>query len=347
LTGAAKAGMAGYPGTVYKSPWATFKPSTKGPWKVGLSINQPGSYPQGVEQGLKVWAADNPGKISGIDVLQTSVPNSVTEQIQDMRSLLAEHVSIIFAFLSSPTGLNAVIDQAAKQGVPVISIAGQSTDKSAINLQPNPTQLGYYGAAGLVNAMDGKSGSVLLVQGIPGITFNNQVVDAGQAVLKACHMSIAGSVTGFFVAPSAKSATLQYLSSHPSTIDGVFQASGMASGVISAFQQIGRSVPPVADVNPVAASLVYWQEHKSSYHGSGVAIAPERTGEYSMAVALALLEGRGIKITDVPFSPPVITNANLSQWVEPGWTPSTTVEANGPTNALPITELVNEYTTKP
>jgi hypothetical protein len=66
-----------------------------------------------------------------------------------------------------------------------------------------------------------------------------------------------------------------------------------------------------------------------------------------MAIGLALLEGRGIKITDVPFVPPLITTANLSQWVEPGWTASTTVEANGPASAIPITALVNGYTTKP
>ncbi len=346
LTGAAKLALQGYPGTVHTSPWANFKPKTKGHWKVGLSINQPGAYPQGVEQGLKGWASHYKSKISSITVLQTSTPNSVSEQIQDMRTLLAKHVSVIFAFLSSPTGLNAVIDQAARQGVPVISIAGQSTDKHAINLQPNPTQLGYYGAAGLVNAMGGKPGSVLVVHGIPGITFDSQVVNPALSVLKACHDTIAGSLTGYFVAPSAKAATLQYLSGHPATVNGVFQASGMASGVISAFQQLGRPVPPVADVNPVAASLVYWQQHESTYKGSGVAIAPERTGEYSMAIALALLEGRGIKITDVPFSPPIITKANLSQWIAPGWTTSTTVEANGPGTALPITQLVNEYTTK-
>ncbi len=346
LTGAAKLALEGYPGTVYKSPWAHFKPKTKGNWKVGLSINQPGSYPEGVVQGLKGWAHAHKGKISGITVLQTSTPNSVSEQIQDMRTLISKHVSVIFAFLSSPTGLNAVIDQAAKQGIPVISIAGQSTDKNAINLQPNPTQLGYYGAAGLVNAMGGKPGSVLIVHGIPGITFDSQVVNPALAVLKACHDTIAGSVTGYFVAPSAKAATLQFLGGNPGTINGVFQASGMASGVIGAFQQLGRAVPPVADVNPVAASLVYWQQHQSTYHGSGVAIAPERTGEYSMAIALALLEGRGIKITDVPFAPPIITKANLSQWIGKGWTTSTTVEANGPATALPITQLVNEYATK-
>ena len=36
-----------------------------------------------------------------------------------------------------------------------------------------------------------------------------------------------------------------------------------------------------------------------------------------------MLEGRGVKITDVPFGPPVITEANLNQWVLPGWTINT------------------------
>ena len=49
-----------------------------------------------------------------------------------------------------------------------------------------------------------------------------------------------------------------------------------------------------------------------------------------MAVALAMLEGRGVKITDVPFAPPVITSANLSQWVVPGWTTSTNALGDGP-----------------
>jgi ribose transport system substrate-binding protein len=347
LTGAAKAALAGYPGTVYKSPWANFKPKGKGPWKVGFSINEPGPYPNGLLQGMKGWMHSHPGKISSIDVLQTSVANSVSEQIQDMRTLLSQHVSIIFSLLSSSTGLNAVIDQAAKQHVPVISIAGQSTDKYAINLQPNPVQLGYYGAAGLVQAMGGKPGNVLMVQGVPGLSYNTQVDSGAARVLNACHMSTSNSVTGYFVSPTAKTAVLQFLSGHPSTINGVFQVSGMAAGVISAFQQLGRSVPPVADVNPTGGSLVYWKQNEATYHGSGVAISPERGGEYSMALAIALLEGRGVKITDVPFSPPVITKANLSQWVQPGWTTSTTGEANGPATAIPITELVNEYTVKP
>lgn len=331
---------------MYASPWANFKPKHGAPWKIGFSNNQVSLYGSGVLAGIKAAEAANPGKVSGIVSLVPATPNDVTTQIQQMRSLLQQNVDIIFALLSSPTALNSIIDQAAAQGVPVISIAGQSTDKHAINLQPNPTDLGYYGAAGLVNAI-GPGKNVLVVQAIPGLTYNTQVLASGLAVLKACHEHIVGTVAGAFDPATAKTAVLQFLASHPGAIDGVFQVSGMAPGIISAFQQVGRPVPPVGDINPGAPSLVYWQQHKGTYKGSGVAISPERTGEYASALGAALLGGRGVKITDVPFTPPVITDANLSQWVEPTWTSATPAQANGPANAIPVQALVNSYTTKP
>jgi ribose transport system substrate-binding protein len=346
LTGAAKAAVAGYPGAVYASPWAHFKPKHGPPWKIGFSNNQVSLYGGGVLAGIKAAAAANPGKVSSIVSLVPAKPNDVTTQIQQMRSLLQQNVDIIYALLSSPTALNSVIDQAAAQGVPVISIAGQSTDKHAINLQPNPTDLGYYGAAGLVKAI-GPSKNVLVVQAIPGLTYNTQVLSSGLPVLKACHENIVGTVAGAFDPATAKTAVLQFLASHPGTIDGVFQVSGMTPGIISAFQQVGRPVPPVGDINPGAPSLVYWQQHKGTYKGSGVAISPERTGEYTQALGFALLGGRGVKITDVPFTPPLVTDANLSEWVEPGWTSATPAQANGPANAIPIQALVNSYTSKP
>jgi ribose transport system substrate-binding protein len=347
LDGAAKGALAGYPGDVYESPWGSFKPKGGPPWKVGFSNNQASLYGTAVLNGIKKQQSADPEKVSDIVALTPAKPNDVTTQIQQMRSLLQQDVDIIFALLSSPTALNAVIDQAAKQGVPVVSIAGQSTSKNAINLQPNPTQLGYYGAAGLVNAMGGKAGNVLIVQAIPGLTYNTQVLESGKPVLEACGMKIVGTVAGAFDPATAKTAVLQFLASHPGKIDGVFQVSGMTPGIISAFQQVGREVPPVGDINPGAPSLVYWNENKDSYHGSGVAIAPERTGEYTMALGLALLSGRGVKTTDVPFAPPVVTEKNLSEWVEPGWTSSTAAQANGPEDSLPIQGLVDSYTSGP
>ena len=341
--------MGGYPGTVYASPWLNFKPKHPAPWVIGISMNQTSLFNSELVDGIKQWAAANSGKVSKVISLVTSTANDVPTQIQQMQSLLQQHVDLLFVEVGSPSAENGVIDQAAEQGVPVVSINGQTTDKNAVTLSANYSDLGYYGAAGLVDAMGGKGGNVLVVQGLAGQTFDSLVLGPALDVLKACHVNLEGngSIYGQYDSSAAKAAVFQFLAGHPSTINGVFQTSAMAPGIISAFQQDGRQVPPVADLNPGAQSLVYWKDHQASYSGSGVAIVPLRTGEYAMAIGLAMLEGRGLKVTAVPFVPPVITSANLDQWVEPGWTNSTVAQANGPAGAIAITQLVNGYMAKP
>lgn len=344
LTGAAKAAMGGYPGTVYASPWSNFKPKSGPPWKIGMSNNEGNLNAQDLLKGLKEEAALNPGLVSGIVTTTPPTPNDVATQIQQMRSLIQQHVNLIISTLSSPTALNAVINEAAAANIPVISLLGQSTDKYAVNLQPNPIQLGYYGAAGLLTSMGSGTGNVLIVDGIPGLSIDTDILKGAEQVFKACGTHIVGTVVGDFDPTIAKTQVLTFLSAHPGTINGVFQVSDMAPGIFSAFEQVGRTVPPVDDIGAPAASLVYWKDHESSgYKGSGVAIPAIKDGTYSMAVALAMLEGDGVKITDVPYAPPVITTANLSQWIEPGWTESTNALGDGPPTAVPITALLGTY----
>jgi ribose transport system substrate-binding protein len=339
--------MGGYPGTVYASPWVHFKPKHGPPWKIGMSNNEGNLNAVDVGLGLKKEAALNPGLVSGIVTTTPPTPNDVATQIQQMRSLVQQHVDFIISTLGSPTALNAVIDEAAKADIPVISLLGQSTDKNAVNLQPNPIQLGYYGAKGLLTAMGTGTGSVLSVDGIPGLSIDTDINAGATAVFKACKTNIVGTVTGKFDPTIAKTQVLTFLSGHPSTIDGVFQVSDMAPGIFSAFQQVGRKVPPVDDIGAPAASLVYWQQNESKgYKGSGVAIPAIKDGTYSMAVALAMLEGDGVKITDTPYAPPVIDSSNLSQWIEPGWTQSTNALGDGPPCSVAITSLLDTYFTK-
>ena len=40
-----------------------------------------------------------------------------------------------------------------------------------------------------------------------------------------------------------------------------------------------------------------------------------------MRVAVKILQGQGVKVTDIPAAIPVITADNLDQWVQADWTP--------------------------
>lgn len=342
----AQAALGGYPGAVYKSPWLNFKAKRNPPWTIGMSNNQGNLNAQYLLAGFNQAAKAHPKLIKKIISVTPPTPNDVATQIQQMRSLLQQNVDIIFSTLGSPTALNAVIAEAAKKGVPVISVEGQSTSKFAVNLQQNPIQFGYDGAAGLVGAMGGK-GTALIVDAIPGLSINTNILEGAQRVLDACGINVVGHVTGFFDPATAKTAVLTFLAAHPGqAIDGAFEVALMAPGVISAFQQSGKSVPPVADVGGTAASLAYWRDNADKgYNGSGVALPVQQLGLYTAEVGLAMLEGRGVRVTDVPFIAPRITSANLSQWVKPSWTTQTNAIADKP-NAIPITQLIDAYFAK-
>lgn len=348
LPAAAKAALAGYPGTVRKSPWSTFTGKGKGPWKIGVSSNEGGPNAQLLLKGFEEVKAANPKLISGIVSVTASPANDVTTQIQQIRSLIQQHVDIILSTLSSPTALNGVIDEAAAAGIPVISIEGQSSDPNAVNIQPNPTQQGYYGAKGLVDQMGGK-GNVLIGDAIPGLSIDTQVLAAGKAVFAACSgIKVAGQIEGFFDPATAKSETIKFLSTHPGSVDGVFQIADMAPGLISAFQQTGRRVPPVADIGASKASLAYWRDNAGKgYRGTAVGNPVVGLGKLIMNVGLGILQGRGLKVTDVPYTPIPITQANLDQWVQPNWTVSSDGFAEGPSNAIPIDSLLNAFFVKP
>ena len=79
--------------------------------------------------------------------------------------------------------------------------------------------------------MGGKPGNVLVVQAIPGLTYNTQVLNAGMRVLTACKDTIAGaSFQATSIPATAKTQVLQLPAMHAATVDGAFQVSGDGSG---------------------------------------------------------------------------------------------------------------------
>ena len=77
------------------------------------------------------------------------------------------------------------------------------------------------------------------------------------------------------------------------------------------------------------------------------AIPPIQIADATWNLALGLFAGRGIKITNVEQSPIIITDQNLSQWVQPGWNLTTPIAyAPGPPGALLPPSYLNQFFTK-
>jgi len=347
---AIKTAFNGYPVPVHPSPWANFKPNHGPPWVIGWAWNELNAYETGNRSGIDARFAQYKklGLVSSYVPTLTNQANGAQQQAQQIRTDVQKKVDIIISALTSPTALNPVIQEAAKANIPLISESGTATDPHSVNVQGNPYLLGAQTATALVNIMHQK-GNLLIVDGVPGLSIATFSLAAAKEIFKNCpNIHVVGEVVGFFSQSTAKNEVLKFLATHPGKIDAVWQDSSMAQGVISAFQQTGRPVPPVADTSADLASLAYWLHHKDKgYRGTANGDPAKRMAEAVWDVALRMLEGQGIKYTDVPIVPPVITTANLAKWVPANWNENTSRTAEGPANSWAPSSYLDNFFTHP
>ncbi|MFZ0384147.1 MAG: substrate-binding domain-containing protein [Solirubrobacteraceae bacterium] len=332
--------------TVYPSAWTNWKPTHSGPYKIYFS---PGNISTPFIQGM----LGEFNKLKGSSKVITTVTtqdsgNSVQTQIQQIQQAIRQKYDLMVILPLSPAADTPVMEAAGKAGIPVLAPLNSASSKYVVGIDPNVTLTGAYLMQALASILDSK-GSILEMQGIPGVQSSDLSLKGAGYVLKSCpNMSIAGSPVGQFVPSVAKAQTLEFLTAHPQTINGVFQVAGMAAGIMQAFIQTGRAVPPVADEAATPGALAYWSEHKSTYKGVASASPPIALADATWQIGLGLLGGRGIKISDIAQKPLLITNANLSQWVEPGWTIDTPgAYAPGPPNVYYPTSYLQQFFTKP
>ena len=175
-------------------------------------------------------------------------PTNVPLQLQQFSQAVALKPDVIFFIpLAGEPSVDAV-KAAGEAGIPVIAMQSVVDSEYAVSVTGNSVlQAMKAGASTLKRHW--RTGNVLRVTGIPGISTELYAEDGFQNVLELCpDVSIAGEVTGFFEATTAQTATLQYLATNPAGVDAVLQSGTMGLGVLNAFEESGLEVPPIADI---------------------------------------------------------------------------------------------------
>lgn len=287
--------------------------TNKGPFTIGYDIYFTGnSWSTQLTDEFNAEVSKHKSEIK--KVYYTQSDGDVNKQISNLQDLIAKKVDAIIVTPISPTALIPVVNQAMAHGIKVILNA------AAIN-SPNYTALvnvndGDYGKAAaqwLVKAIHGK-GNIVLLNGIPGISTNDDRVKAELAVFKKYpKIKIIAQADTYWQYDKAKVAMSNILAAHPEKIDGVLSQGGMvAMGVVDAFHAAQRPIPPLTgdDLN---GWLKYWKK----YHLNAVGvIKPTYLSAISLDVALNALEGKPYKKNDI-LPPPLITNKNLNKYIKP------------------------------
>jgi ribose transport system substrate-binding protein len=342
LGGSYAADYNGYSGTVQKSAWSSWKPKISGQVTIGISISQlVNPYQTELLDSLEADA-----KADGYKVIPLISSEEVTNQIQQFQTLIEDKVNlIIYQPLSGPA-FTTVINKAAAAGIPSISVLNNVVDPNTVNLVPNSflggAELGQF----LVKEIGGK-GFILGLHGILGVPIDTETMDGANAVFALCPgITTNESIATQFSPSVAKTDVLQFLNTHPGTVNGVMTTGPFTTGVISAFEQAGRTVPTVTDNGLDEGSLAYWNEHQSTYKGVGLDNPATGLSAAALLVAKNMLAGDGIKLSDIVIAPPLVTSANLSEFVEPSWTFNSPGTANGPNDAYFTTSYIDGFFSK-
>jgi ribose transport system substrate-binding protein len=274
-----------------------------------------------------------------------SLPTQIT-QFRDMINV--DKCDGIITIPTGTSGQNAVIEQAVKAGIPVVDDLGPTTSPYAANFDENFVTSGMQSAEFLAKAMHYK-GNLLDIIGIPGETISVEYQLALNSVLKKYpNIHIIGKPVGKVTDTIAQSAVLQFLSTHPQPVQGVYQEGGMGAGALAAFKQTGRPTPALMFVGDPPVIALWGQMLKEGKNPQFFALTdmPKFCMKKSFNILMRILEGQHPLNTTFFYPPPAITSANVKQWLAaaPGLTTSSTFWPEPPYDSMPDS-LLNQYFT--
>lgn len=306
-----------YPYEIRESAWADYVSPKGGDYTAALVGMPPASpFIASMMEALRASLDD-----AGVEIIADFAPDDPTNvplQLQQFNEALALKPDVIIYTAIAPEPSVDLAKAAFDAGIPVVAAQVAIDSEYAVSVTQNAPLGIAEVTAGTVDAIDG-AGSVLRVQGIPGIPptlFADMGIDA---ILDACPgIKVAGEVTGFFQPATAQVEVLKFLATNPLGVDAVLQSGTMGLGIYNAFEESGLPVPPIAD-DGATQGLAAWALQNPDYPYYGTTTPSVRTGEVAAEVALRILAGEGPKINQIVHRSVVVTKDNLSDFADASW----------------------------
>jgi ABC-type sugar transport system substrate-binding protein len=327
----------GYPTTVHKSAFASWKPKSSSNKTVGFLLSETNNgYQLALESILSGML-----KGAGYTVDEVTTSDQVTDQVAAFNQMVEKKVAVIVYEPLSSSAFTTAAANAAAAGIPSVSVLNSVASADTISVGANDWLQGAQMAAQVATDIGG-SGKVLDVHGISGVAIDTAAFAGVKAVFAQCQgITTDDTIYTQFADSTAKSDVQTYLETHPQKIAAVITSGSGATGVMEGFQAAGKAIPEIANDSMEDGELTYWYQNKSSYQGVGITATPPQVASATTTIVKDLFAGDGVKISAVVLNTPLVTDANVAQWYTAGMTTSSTGNAGGPAtlNVLPASEL--------
>jgi ribose transport system substrate-binding protein len=306
----------GLPYAITKSAYSHWKPKHGPPWTIAFldgPLNNP--YNIGIEQDMAFWAKklEADGLIKSY-IFRAAPDFTAGPQIQQFESLIEQKVDLIIVQPNSTTALVPVIEAAYKAGIPTVTTSGVVGSPYAVNWDTNPWLNGAVPTAYIAKYYMHSKGNMLMVEGEPTQPQAIAGLAGAEAALRNCpNIKVINStpLDSQYSNSVAKSVVLQFLASYHGTINGVFDGGVVSTGIISAFRQLGKPVPPMTNLGAIIGGLAYFYQHKSTWAGAATGSGGYEFDRIPMDIAIRILEGKGPKINDVIGEGLLVTKNNI------------------------------------
>jgi len=301
------------------------------PWTIGYASSYAGNTWRAAvmdrlqNEIIPKWKAL--GLIDEVIITQSNLNDSV--QIQQMRQLVDQGVDAIIVCCSNPTALNATVDYAHQQGVPVFSGIGYLTSPYAINSSANFVVGGRMMGEWMANEIGG-AGNVLVVEGIPGASASDsQNVGIQAALADFPDVKVVGQIAGMWTDQVAQAEIQRWLATNPGQLDGIIIQSASELGALRALQQSGREMIPFT-IGSELGALCYWRNNPDFVSGALHAWPPGDDFEMIWNIMMRTLQGQGPKVQSILTTPimmdrdqmmaaiPADCSEQSDQWYHPG-----------------------------
>jgi ABC-type sugar transport system substrate-binding protein len=327
----------GYPVTVYKSAFASWKPKSASNKTIGFLLSETNNgYQLALEAILSGML-----KGAGYTVDEVTSSDEVTDQVADFNQLVEKKVAAIVYEPLSSSAFTTAVAGAAAAGIPSISVLNSVGSADTISVGANDWLQGAQMAAQVAKDIGG-SGNVLDVHGISGVAIDTAAFAGVHAVFAHCPgISTNDTIYTQFADSTAKSDVQTYLETHPAKIAAAITSGSGATGVMEGFQAAGKSIPEIANDSLEDGELAYWYQNMSSYKGVGITATPPQIAAATTTIVNDLFKGDGVKVSAIVLNTPLVTDASVAQWYTKGTSTSSTGNAGGPAslNVLPAAEL--------
>lgn len=245
------------------------------------------------------------------DEVVLTVNNSGTDaqkQIAVIADMISDGVDAILINPASDTALNAVIEEAAKRGILVISFDQPVTAPSAYTVTVDFVELGEIHAQWLVDTLDGK-GNVVINRGVSGFPADKNLYQGTRNILDQYpDIKVVGEVYGRWDNAVSQQELTKVLTANPN-VDGILNQYG-TYGALQALLNLDRPLIPMSGQSENGWRLAMLQYESVGLKGVSAG-DPAVIGAYALKIAAEILGGNAPADKHISVAVPTVTTLDL------------------------------------